>query len=206
MGVSQPGTQNKTECQNEIIPVFSIGPYSSENRIFVIMKNVLFTVLLIFSGLVAFAQKPNSEDLFKSYFLKNMDNLDPVEGIWTVATTQEYYRYDTLYDVIKYPKAAKVAIMRNNDAFDSYNLTGESYDVTFSETDVKGVYLYRNFFKETNEYSKTSAVISRAGEMEYTYEFPDEYLQHRFGDSYEEGTRVVNILKWVRVFPDKKGK
>jgi hypothetical protein len=120
-----------------------------------------------------------------------------------VSTTQEFYRYDTLYDVQKFPKAARVAIIHKEGKYESYNLTGESYDVEFTVTDVRGVYLYRNYFPETKSYSKTSAVISKRGEMEYTYTFPDEYLRIRLGDTYEEGTRVVNILKWVKIFPEK---
>ena len=112
------------------------------------------------------AQKLTSEELFKEYFTSQSDSLDPIEGIWTVSTTQEFYNYDTLYDIQKFPKAAKVAVMKKENKYESFNLTGDSYDVQFSITDVKGVYLYRNFFRETNEYSKTSAVISKAGEME----------------------------------------
>lgn len=152
------------------------------------------------------AQKLTSEELFKEYFTSQSDSLDPIEGIWTVSTTQEFYNYDTLYDIQKFPKAAKVAVMKKENKYESFNLTGDSYDVQFSITDVKGVYLYRNFFRETNEYSKTSAVISKAGEMEYTYEFPGDYLRVKFADSYEEGTRVVNILKWTKVFPETKKK
>lgn len=152
------------------------------------------------------AQKLTSEELFKEYFTSQSDSLDPIEGIWTVSTTQEFYNYDTLYDIQKFPKAAKVAVMKKENKYESFNLTGDSYDVQFSITDVKGVYLYRNFFRETNEYSKTSAVISKAGEMEYTYEFPDDFLRVKFADSYEEGTRVVNILKWTKVFPELKKK
>ncbi|MBK6446249.1 MAG: hypothetical protein IPG90_19330 [Bacteroidetes bacterium] len=152
------------------------------------------------------AQKLTSEELFKEYFTSQSDSLDPIEGIWTVSTTQEFYNYDTLYDIQKFPKAAKVAVMKKENKYESFNLTGDSYDVQFSITDVKGVYLYRNFFRETNEYSKTSAVISKAGEMEYTYEFPDDFLRVKFADSYEEGTRVVNILKWTKVFPEPKKK
>lgn len=152
------------------------------------------------------AQKLTSEELFKEYFTSQSDSLDPIEGIWTVSTTQEFYNYDTLYDIQKFPKAAKVAVMKKENKYESFNLTGDSYDVQFSITDVKGVYLYRNFFRETNKYSKTSAVISKAGEMEYTYEFPDDFLRVKFADSYEEGTRVVNILKWTKVFPEPKKK
>lgn len=170
------------------------------------MKIMRWLLFFLTCTLASHAQKLTSEELFKDYFMKHTDSLDQIEGIWSVATTQEYYRYDTLYDVQKYPRAAKVAVMKKEGKFESFNLTGESYDVQFSTTDVRGVYLYRNYFRETNEYSKTSAVISKAGEMEYTYEFPDDYLRAKLTDSYEEGTRVVNILKWTRSFPEPRKK
>jgi len=172
----------------------------------VTMKILRILPLIVLLSITAHAQKLTSEELFKEYFLNHTDSLDAIEGIWTVSTTQEFYNYDTLYDVQKFPKAAKVAVIKKENKYESFNLTGESYDVQFSITDVKGVYLYRNFFRETNEYSKTSAVISKAGEMEYTYEFPDDYLRVKFADSYEDGTRVVNILKWTKIFPDTKKK
>lgn len=167
------------------------------------MKKITSVFLLILCSLFGQAQNLYSEDGFKDYFRKNADSLDQIEGIWTVATSQEYHHYDTLYDVIKFPKAAKVAIIKKDGKYESYNLSGTSYDVQFDETDVKGVYLYRNYFPETKQYSKTQAVISKKGEMEYTYEFPDDYLRIKLGDSYEVGTRVVNILKWTKVFPSK---
>ena len=170
------------------------------------MKILRSLPLIVLLSITAHAQKLTSEELFKEYFSNHADSLDAIEGIWTVSTTQEFYNYDTLYDVQKFPKAAKVAVIKKENKYESFNLTGESYDVQFSITDVKGVYLYRNFFRETNEYSKTSAVISKAGEMEYTYEFPDDYLRVKFADSYEDGTRVVNILKWTKIFPDTKKK
>lgn len=119
-----------------------------------------------------------------------------------VSTTQEFYRYDTLYNVDKYPRAAKVAIMREEKAFQSYNLTGEPYDVSFFQTDVIGVYMYKNYFPKTMEYTSTEALISKSGEMQYTYEFPDAYLKLQLADSYEEGTRVVNQLSWRKIFPE----
>lgn len=166
------------------------------------MKKLIPALLLLLT-FSAKGQSFYSEESFRQYFTTHIDSLDQIEGIWQVSTTQEFYRYDTLYDVQKFPKAARVAIIRKEGKYESYNLTGESYDVEFTVTDVRGVYLYRNYFPETKSYSKTSAVISKKGEMEYTYTFPDEYLRIRFGDTYEEGTRVVNILKWTKIFPEK---
>ena len=169
------------------------------------MKRLLTGTLLLFC-LGALAQQPYSEDSFKKYFEKRIDSLDQLEGIWSVSTIQQFYRYDTLYDVVKYPKGARVAIMKKGDHYDSFNLTGESYNVEFVQSDVAGVYVYKNYFKETDSYSKASAVISKNGKMEFSYEFPENYLRFKFSDSYEEGTKVINNTSWTRVFPEENKK
>lgn len=147
------------------------------------------------------AQKGAKEDDYIRKLDARKDSLNAIEGIWSVSNTQQFYRYDTLYDEVRYSKAARVAVLWVDGKYKSFDMEGNPYEVEFSTTDVKGVYLYRNYFKETDEYSKAQAVISRAGEMEYAYDFPDNYLRLRFSDSYEEGTRVSNVLTWTRVYP-----
>lgn len=169
-------------------------------------KGTLFLYLCMALAFGASAQKFTTEYMFQEYFSKHLDSLDDIEGIWLVSTSQEFYRYDTLYDVLRLPKAAKVAVMKKNGKYESYNLTGESYDVEFSVTDVKGVYFYTISFPETQEHSKTDAVISKDGSMEYKYEFPDKYLQFKLADTYEEGTHVTNEVKWTKIFPENKKK
>src|SRR5688572_16741761 len=160
------------------------------------MKRFVFLVMCFAFCVAAQAQRFTTEHMFQEYFSKNVDSLDDIEGIWQVSSTQEFYRYDTLYDVIRLAKAAKVAVMKKDGKYESYNLTGESYDVQFVPTEVKGVYFYTISFPETQEHSKTDAVISKAGSMEYKYEFPDKYLQFKLAETYEEGTLVTNEVKW----------
>ena len=169
-------------------------------------KGIVFLGLLVGIFFSSHAQKFTTEYMFQEYFSKHLDSLDDIEGIWLVSTTQEFYRYDTMYDVIRLPKAAKIAVMKKDGRYESYNLTGESYDVQFTTTDVKGVYYYTISFPETQEHSKTDAVISKYGGMEYKYEFPDKYLQFKLADTYEEGTHVTNEVKWTKIFPDPKKK
>ncbi len=190
MGTCEQERKNKNEYSIKQICIFEF-------------VNKLLVILLLFISVQVSGQAALSEEGFKTYFIKSKDSLDAIEGIWNVSTTQEFYRYDTLYDIRKYPKAAKVAIIKKEGKYESYNLTGESYDVQFSATDVKGVYLYRNYFPEIKQYSKAQAIISRGTEMEYTYDFPDDFIRIKFGETYEEGTRVVNILKWNKVYPTK---
>jgi len=156
--------------------------------------------LFLFSGVKA--QRLTTEEMYQDYFTKHQDSLDEIEGIWSVSSTQEFYRYDTLYDVIHVPKGAKIAVMKKDDKFHSYNLTGESYESEFYTTDVKGVYFYTITFPETQEHSKTDAVINKEGGMQYKYEFPEKYLRFKLADTYEEGTFVTNEVKWTKVFPE----
>ena len=166
------------------------------------MKTLVGLFFFLLYSVTTTCQIPKSELAFKAHFTAQRDSLDQIEGIWNVSSVQEFYRYDTLYDVQEYAKATKIAILKQNGKFESYNLSGESYLVQFSRTDVQGVYLYRSFLPETQQYSKAKALISKAGEMEYSYDFPEEYLKERFKDSYEEGTRVANTVKWNRIFPE----
>ena len=165
------------------------------------IKRGMFVCICLLLCFGASAQRFTTEEMFQEYFKKNLDSLDDIEGIWSVNTTQEFYRYDTLYDVIHLPKAAKVAVMKKDNKYESYNLTGDSYDVQFFTTDAKGVYFYTISFPETQEHSKTDAVISKAGSMEYKYEFPEKYLRFKLADTYEEGTFVTNEAKWTKIYP-----
>src|SRR6187431_2007931 len=105
-------------------------------------KAIQFT-LLLFIGLAfqSFSQTP-SEASIKKDLNQRKDSLDRIEGIWVVSTIQQFYRYDTLYDVIKYPKGARVGVVREGDHFRSYNLSGEGAEVEFTSSDVDGVYIY----------------------------------------------------------------
>lgn len=167
------------------------------------IKKIILSVLLVIATLLAQAQQSfEDEASFKKYFESHKDSLDQIEGIWNISTVQQYYRYDTMYDEVKYHKAARVAIIKRNDHYDSFNLTGESYNIEFTNTGVKGVYMYKNYFKETGSFSKADALISKNGEMGFSYEFPADYLRFKLGDSYEPGTRVINNSQWKKTFPE----
>jgi len=165
--------------------------------------NPFYIIICLLLAISSYAQKPKSESEFKEYFAGRGDSLDQLEGIWEVKTIQQFYRYDTLYDVIK-TKASKIVILKNGDRFDSINLDGQAIEVQFSPSDVAGVYMYKNYYKETDSYSKASAAISKNGRMEFSYEYPEKYLRYRLGDSFEEGTRVMNNTSWARVYPESK--
>jgi hypothetical protein len=174
------------------------------------VKNLLLLLALVCISLHAKAQAVKSdyasESGFKEYLSKHQGAIDDIEGIWNVSTKQYYYRYDTLQDVVEAKKAARVAIISKDGKYQAYIITGEWYSVEFTKTDVAGVYFYRNYFKETNEFSKTSAVISKHGQMKYEYEIPEKLARLRMEDVYQDGMHVTNEVTWMKVFPEDGNK
>jgi hypothetical protein len=150
---------------------------------------------------ISFGQKTEKE--IRSYFEKN-SSLDRIEGVWSVAITQEFYHFDTLYDVKTLPGTQNVAVLRENITFVAYYLKGEPYNLEFTTTDVNGVYMYRNFYPLISDYSKKQAVICTHGKMQYTYDLPEEYVVKICGDKYIPNTRIVNVMKWEKVMPAEK--
>ena len=85
-------------------------------------------------------------DSINNYFKNRSVETNSIEGIWDVTSTLEYYHYDTLFDVVKSPGPLQIAILKKENKFQSYNLSGAPYETEFDLTDVKGVYLYRIYF------------------------------------------------------------
>ena len=156
--------------------------------------------LILFSHF-AFAQLPKNENQFRDYFNKRADSLDQIEGIWNVSNTLEIYRADTLSETRKSEKPTRIAILKNNGKLESFELTGASFNVQYFSTDVAGVYFYRVYFPETEQYSRKQALISKSGDMEYSLNLSEEYVRQKFKESFGEGSRLVNNFKWSKFYP-----
>jgi hypothetical protein len=157
--------------------------------------------LVIFLSLFSNGQQPTEKSL-RAYFEK-ADSLSPIEGIWNLETSREFYHYDTLYDVKNLTGPEEVAIIKESTDFAAYSIKGEKLNLVFTTTDVKGVYMYQNYYPLLSDFSKKQAVICTHGKMEYTYDLPEEYAIKECGENYQPNTRVVNVLKWNKVFPNQ---
>jgi hypothetical protein len=147
------------------------------------------------------AQQPKSiADSLQKHFSLKKENLDPIEGIWDVFTVQEYYHYDTLYDVRKSPEPTRISVTRREEKFISQDMNGAPFEVEFTTTDVKRVYMFRCVFPKANDHPKPHAALYTSGSMELTYDFTDD--QH--GGKKNEGDRTVKILTWKKITPLNK--
>jgi hypothetical protein len=55
------------------------------------MEKVLAFIFAIFFALLSNSQDLSSKSEYKDYFRKNISNLDPIEGIWSVSVTVSEY-------------------------------------------------------------------------------------------------------------------
>ena len=158
----------------------------------------LIFFILLYQASIGQTTKP-VKDTLENYFKEHKDSLDQLEGYWDVSAIQEHYNHDTLSDVERSQGPIRILIIRADKKFNSFDLNGKSFDVEFSSTDVKGVYLYQNYFPQINQHSSPQVVIYKASQIEYTYDYPKEWLQDKLGNKFKEGMRVVNVLKWTKI-------
>jgi hypothetical protein len=140
-----------------------------------------------------------TEDSLKNYFNSIKDKTDPIEGFWEVASVEEYYHYDTLYNVVKTSKPSRVAIIKKEDTCHVFNLSGELFNVEFVSTDVKNVYLYRIYFSGIKKHSEAQAIINKSGSMEATYEIPVSDNTNEADNTIKKDMRKVMVSKWTKI-------
>ena len=180
---------NRTKKRNKFIAIFEH-----------VKKTTLFILFTIISA-SSFAQSTGeSEQDHRNYLIKHKDSLNQIEGVWEIDIAQEFYHYDTLFNVIRNQSPSRVAIKRNAEKFQSHTIYGNPLVVEFTQTDVKGVYLFRNFYSEIEQFSKSQAVICNAGAMEYTIDVPENYLKQNPENEWTPGLRVVHIFSWTKVY------
>lgn len=162
----------------------------------------LIPLLLFFTiiGNTLQAQSLNqTEDSLKIYFNSIKDKTDPIEGLWEVVSVEEYYHFDTLYNVVKTIKPGRVAIIKKEDTCRVFNLSGDLFNVEFVSTDVKNVYLYRIYFSGLKKYSEAQAIINKSGSMEAIYEIPTMDYSNEMENTTKGGLRRVMVSRWTKI-------
>jgi hypothetical protein len=163
------------------------------------VNKVLSSLLPVLVSFLSSGQPATGNSVHE--YLEKTKDLNPIEGIWKLQITREFYHSDTLYEIKQIADSDQVSIIKTGTEFTAYYLKGDSFNLDFTTTDVKGVYMYRNFYPLTADYSKKQAVICTHGKMEFTYDLPIEYAIKYCGENYQPNTRVVHFLKWKKVFP-----
>ena len=115
-----------------------------------------------------------SKQEINDYFLKNHNNLNPIEGMWSLGVIRTLYKNGKRVASESELHRMGLAIIKEGDLFRVYDVNGEATDfiATFNETDESGNYDYQCYFTETKDFVKAIARFSGDLFLRYEYDAP----------------------------------
>lgn len=110
----------------------------------IIFASLWITTILV-SGQVTYFSGENDA---KTYFEKNIETLDPIEGIWSVSTNDNWYYDGQNINHQQSNDDGRIAVIKDlNGGYKTIKLTGEEYDIfRFEGTAIANYYLTKIFF------------------------------------------------------------
>ena len=117
-----------------------------------------------------------------NYFLKNKDNLEPIEGLWTLGVIRTLYVYDIKVVTESEPNRMDLAVIKEGDLFRIYKMNGDpiSFIASFTQTDESYTYDYKCYFTETKDMVSTTARLVGNSMLRYEYDAPKGILMNYY--------------------------
>lgn len=156
--------------------------------------------LLLMLNLSAFAIaqiNPSSENELISYFERNKEHLDPIEGIYNL--NMEFYGENAF---VKFPP-----LTTNETAYIYKNLSGEfkiwgDNQITIKRIGNTSIYNFSIFWKGSN-ITDTKRFTLKGGVMfDIQHEVPDLQLRYDLKRNYHPGDRTYFIRSYIKEYPN----
>ena len=153
-----------------------------------------------------------------NYFSKNKDNLEAIEGLWSLGVIKALYVYGIKVVTESEPNRMDLAVIKEGDLFRIYKMNGDpiSFIASFTQTDESGIYAYKCYFTETKDMVSTTARLFGNSMLRYEYDAPKGILMNYYykaGPYKEEVKRIIedeNIrlnwkFSWVKYIQNNPG-
>ena len=162
----------------------------------------------------------NTKEEMMNYFLKNKDNLEPIEGFWSLGVIKTLYEYGIKVVTESEPNRMDLAVIKEDDLFRIYKMNGDpiSFIASFTQTDESGIYDYKCYFTETKDMVSTTANLFGNSMLKYEYDAPKGILMNYYykagpDKGSEEVKRIIedeNIrlnwkFSWVKYIQNNHG-
>lgn len=175
------------------------------------MKNLVSILIIALAPIAAFAQPFSTQSQWETYFKNKIEELDPIEGIWSNSYTMKLYNnYNNLVGSRYNPQVATTVIYKVGNKYKTYDIgqnAQNSYaDMTFINTANSGIYLMENYYRNTYSTAKANAILTGNGLLEFTYEKPAAQFKYdvkQGGGQYYEGIKLIYEHQWIKTFPTK---
>ena len=138
-----------------------------------------------------------SKQEINDYFIKNHDNLNQIEGMWSLGVIRTLYKYGKRVASESELHRVGLAIIKEGDLFRVYDVNGEATDfiATFNETDELDNYDYQCYFTETNDLVKAIASFSGDLFLRYEYDAPKGIMMKSYYKSGRyKGSKLVKKM------------
>ena len=140
-----------------------------------------------------------SKQEINDYFIKNHDNLNPIEGMWSLGVIRTLYKNGKRVASESELHRMGLAIIKEGDLFRVYDVNGEATDfiATFNETDELDNYDYQCYFTETNDLVKAIARFSGDLFLRYEYDAPKGIMMKYYYKSglYKDSKLVKKMIE-----------
>ena len=117
-----------------------------------------------------------------NYFSKNKDNLEAIEGLWTLGVVRTLYYKSIKIVTESEPNRMDLAVIKEDDLFRIYNMNGDpiSFIASFTQTDESGIYDYKCYFTETKDMVSTTARMFGNSRLRYEYDAPKRFMMNYY--------------------------
>jgi hypothetical protein len=139
------------------------------------------------------------------YFDKNINSLDPIEGIWSLTVNTKAYHTGELIRNEEKSQVGNNAIVKYGSSFRLCDIDGNNrsdYISEFTATANPNIYLYKRTF--AGEIETANAVMTNIGLLEYTYEIGQEEIKAISKNNYQPGWKIYRELKLIKIYPKQE--
>ncbi|TRZ66737.1 PEGA domain-containing protein [bacterium] len=145
------------------------------------------------------------ENEWISYFNKNINSLNPIEGIWRITVNIKVYHNGELIRSEEKSQDRNNAIIKYGSSFRLCDIDGKNQSDLLSEytaTVNQNIYLFKRTF--SSEVMTSNAVMTSIGLLEYNYEVGQEELKSILKNNFQPGWKMYRELKLIKTYPTQE--
>lgn len=170
-------------------------------------------VIMLLAQLLAFnllAQSTMNKDSVIKY-LDTHNNLDPIEGIWTLHVVRTLFTEKDSIEEIQYMRSSWAVLRVNGKRFQVIDIgcaepetDAIDFKAYFKATSTVGIYSYKCYFNNPGWIAKSKATLKDNFILEYSYFASRAYLKQTYKDEYESGLKLRWKFTWTKEYPEFK--
>lgn len=172
------------------------------------MRLLISFSLIVFS-LNLLGQPFNTQNQWEIYFKSKINDLDPIEGIWSNNEAAKLYiNYtDLLYNASK-PQVGYYAIYKVGSSFKAFFFGWEiqkSSEISLKNTALPDVYLMDIYYDKSFTTAKANALMTGSGLLEFNYEVPKAEFKRlcvENGTIWKESYRTTMEHQLIKIYPN----